>query len=344
MESHTVPRKLLDQFAYDDAKTRARRLWQYAKDREPWWKASPRTATRVSGHFADPEDSEREAKLEMRLNDEFENPVHCFIDQMRYRTFVLSRLHIRHLTRYVTLLFNRSEARRGATKQQIDVGIESLQALTSDEEKLGKIAARWTFDILKTHPLQTIVTIDDVRQSGIDMIERMRTANHEQTTYVDSMERAMAFLDEQIDGGQWNMLYVDPSTPFVIGDAPVVTWERQDSNVLTYGMGFSRPNVEVILPVAPNACIHLLPLVHRTRQTRPPTVREVNQAQSWFSTRYCYANVNNAELNQILQPHFGKSKMGINTFSVRHRNYTDTMFNLLMSGGRDFSAPSYCAS
>jgi hypothetical protein len=65
MESHTVPRKLLDQFAYDDPITRSRRLWQYANDRSPWRRASPRTATRISGHFADPVDTnaKRDSKI-----------------------------------------------------------------------------------------------------------------------------------------------------------------------------------------------------------------------------------------------------------------------------------------
>jgi len=35
MKSHTVPRFLPDQFAYDDPKTKSRRLWQYAKGRAP---------------------------------------------------------------------------------------------------------------------------------------------------------------------------------------------------------------------------------------------------------------------------------------------------------------------
>ena len=125
MESHTIPRKLLDQFAYDDPVTRSRRLWQYAKGREPWSRASPRTATRICSHFADPDDAEREAKVEERLNREFEDPVHKFVDELQYRTLVLSRSHIRQLTRYVSLLFNRSEARRIATKEQVDISIAS---------------------------------------------------------------------------------------------------------------------------------------------------------------------------------------------------------------------------
>jgi hypothetical protein len=144
MNSHTVPRFLLDQFAYDDPIKTSRRLWQYTKGRPPRAFASPTSATRIPGHFADPANAKREAELETRLNQEFENPVHQFLRDLQYRAFVLSPLSIRQLTRYVTLLWNRSQNRRGGTKQQVEISIESTRAFLADEEKVRKVAARWT--------------------------------------------------------------------------------------------------------------------------------------------------------------------------------------------------------
>jgi hypothetical protein len=159
MKSHTIPRLLLDQFAYDDAVTKSRRLWVYEKERAPFIGASPRTATRVEGHFTDPANAEREAELETRLNQEFENPVHLFLPQLQYRTFPMSRLHVRQLTRYITLLWNRSQNRRGATRQQIAIAIESTRSYLADEDKLRRIAARWTMEIIRLgHPLERPVT------------------------------------------------------------------------------------------------------------------------------------------------------------------------------------------
>lgn len=340
MRSHTVPRFLLDQFAYDHSVTKSRRLWQYAKGRSPSGFASPRSATRIDHHFADPANSDREAKLEAKLNDEFENPVHQFLADLRYRTFVLSRLHTRQLTRYMTLLFNRSDNRRKATKQQIAIAIESTRAFISSEEKLSKVAARWTLEMTRLgYALERPVKSEEVRASAEHMIATMQTEDHEQTTYVDSMERAMAYLDEQLDNGQWNLMHTSADVPFVIGDAPVVTWQRLNTGTLIYGQGFATPNVEVLLPVASTTCLHILPAVPRTLHPRQPTIREVNQAQARFATKYCYTHKNDPLLNEALQPVFGQSKIGINVFSVRHRNYTDTMFDLFMSGGHDFRAP-----
>jgi hypothetical protein len=334
MESHTVPRKLLDQFAYDDPVTRSRRLWQYAKDRPPSGRASPRTATRISDHFADPANSEREARLEDRLNREFENPVHTFLDQLRYRTFVMSRSHIRQLTRYVSLLFNRSQARRQATKQQVDIAIESSRALLNNEAQIAQIAGKWTLDLIgQGQPMQRSVTLDEVRAAVQGMIEDMLAKDHQQTTYIDTMERAMAYLDDGMDSGMWNVMHTTLDKPFVIGDAPVVTWERNDNNYLIHGQGFAKPNVEAFLPVAPTACLHILPNVPRPRRLVIPQVKEVNEAQAAYATQYVYTSVNSAELNDILQPHFGRTRLGVNAFSVRHRNYANTMFELLMNRG-----------
>jgi hypothetical protein len=72
-----------------------------------------------------------------------------------------------------------------------------------------------------------------------------------------------------------------------------------------------------------------------------PQIREVNEAQAAYSTQYVCTNLNSAELNAVLQPHFGRTRLGINAFSVRHRNYTNTMFEILMNGGQGFNAPRW---
>ena len=270
MQSHTVPRKLLDQFAYDDPVTKSRRLWQYAKGREPWGKASPKTATRVNGQFSDPEDAEKEAQLEHRLNRGFETPVNEFIEQLGFRTFVFSPLHVRQLTAYVSLLFHRSKARRAATQQQLDIAVESYTALLANEDQLSQIAGKWTLDVIREgHALQRTISVTEVRAAITQMLNDQLAEGHLQHTYAGTMERAMARLDEDMVNGLWRILYTEPENPFVIGDAPVVTWERNERNFLIHGQGFGKPDVEAFLPVSPKACLHILPRVRRTRIVSP---------------------------------------------------------------------------
>ena len=84
------------------------------------------------------------------------------------------------------------------------------------------------------------------------------TADRAQRGYVQTMDTMMAFIDEGMRNGEWQIIQAEPDKPFVIGDAPVVTWERTDDNALVYGQGFARPNVEVLLPALPTACLHVL--------------------------------------------------------------------------------------
>jgi hypothetical protein len=149
----------------------------------------------------------------------------------------------------------------------------------------------------------------------------------------------MAFTDEAIENGEWRAIETNLDHPFVIGDAPVVSWQRLENGVLLYGMGFATPNVEIVLPIASTTCLHILPAVQRTLSVRAPSINEVNRAQAAFATRYCYAHKNDPAIDRDLQSQFSLNRIGINSFSVRHRNYADTMFELLMSRGSSFQAP-----
>ena len=114
MLSHTVPKKLLEHFAFDEPNTRSKRLWRYEKNRAPYGRSAPKTATRWDGHFADPSDAAREAMIEARLEREFEGPVNAFLDLLRYETFAFTATHRRLLAGYVRMLFHRSRARQAA--------------------------------------------------------------------------------------------------------------------------------------------------------------------------------------------------------------------------------------
>jgi hypothetical protein len=189
MRSHTVPRKLLEQFAYDDPVTRSKRLWQYEKGRPPHWKASPRTATRFEGHFSDPRNVGKEIELENRLKREIEEPVNVFIEMVKYTTFVFTSDHIRKLARYITLLFARSRARLGATQHQLDVMLTSMTALLSNDEQLEAIAAKETITAIERgYALPRALTKEDVAKGLRRTIEAHKADDQLQHNYTKSVE------------------------------------------------------------------------------------------------------------------------------------------------------------
>jgi hypothetical protein len=146
MQSHTVPKKLLKQFAYHDSVTRSLRLWRYEKGRAPVGGIAPKYATRIDGHFLHPDNPAKEAELEKRLNDEFENPVNGFLFEISQPGFVATDLRRRQLAFYVTLLFLRSEARRKASSHTMEVRKIAFERFLSNERQLDTVAAMWSID------------------------------------------------------------------------------------------------------------------------------------------------------------------------------------------------------
>jgi hypothetical protein len=340
MKSHTVPRKLLEQFAYFDPCTKSLRLWHYEKNRPPLRNASPRTATRIDHHFSHPDIAAKEEELETRLAREFEGPVNEFLFQISDQSFTATDERRRQLTRYVTLLFNRSKARRDATKHLHQVTVHALNRFLANEQQILTVAAKWSIDLLLNGKVQgMLVTPDIVVQVAKDLLQNYDTERRRQASYAESIERAMSYFDEIVYDGHWRFLKASSDQPYIISDAAVVTWERLDSGAFSYGMGFHRTNVEVFLPISPLMCLHILPNVERTRHVQQPTTREVNVAQAAFAGRFCYTNIHSEEIDQIMQQNFGKAQLGVTAFTVWHRNYDNSVYELLMNDGRWVDPP-----
>ena len=331
MFSHTVPRKLLEQFTYDDPRTKSKRLWQYQKGLPPWWKASPGRATAWDGHFADPANAAKEEQIELRLKQEFEDPVNEFIEIIGYRTFFLDSRRIYLLTGYVRMLFTRSVARQAASAVNAKTKMDAFRALLKDDKKLTELAARYTMDMIsRGYRLGRMVRKQEVIEATEKTIAQHSGPDEAQRDYIQALETMMTFPDETMLNGQWGIMTTDAAHPFVIGDAPVVTFERTERNTLSWGQGFARPNVEVFLPVSPTTCLHILPRVERTRQPRPPAPAEVNMGQAACATKYCFGNIKSQEIDAVLQPEFGKMRMGITGFNTHHLDHNQALFDILM--------------
>jgi hypothetical protein len=335
MKSHTVPKRLLRQFAYPEASTKSDRLWRYEKGRPPYPKASPDTATRVEGHFVDPSDDEIEAAIERRLAYEIEDPVNQFIARFCDPKFAMTEGQRRKMTRYVTLLFNRSVARRNATKHLLEIRNSALNSFLSNEIQLATVAAHWSIDaFFKGLNFGRLLTTEDVRNAARRYLVTSPSGREAQEWYAQGTLRAIASFDGILFGGEWRLLPASPGEAFMLSDAPVVTWQRLASGEFNYGVGFHTLNVEVLLPVSPEMCLHILPQVQRTKSVASPTVTEINIAQASFATAACFANQNSREMDAIVQQYISSVKLGENAFTVLHRNYDNAIYEIIMDGAR----------
>lgn len=331
MNSHTVPQRLLEQFAYFDERTRSLRLWRYEKDRRPYWKASPETATTVDRHFASHEDASLEQHIERRLAYEVEDPVHCFLPDFVDPTFVLSPSQRSSMTRYVALLFNRSMARRRGTSHLQDVKIHALRKFLETDWQLLTVAAHWNLKAYFTGlSLGRLMTKEDVSRAALGLVEEHQSPTAEQEAFAGSIVRAMEVFDRKTFRGEWRTVRTEAEHPFIISDSPVVTFERLADGRLNMGLGFSRPNVEVILPLSPAVALHVLPDVKRTRPVLAPSSGDVNRLQAAFAFRACYGNVEDPDIDHIVQQYISTVQIGKNAFTVWHVNYDNAFYEHLM--------------
>jgi hypothetical protein len=333
MWSHTVPKRLLKQFAYDDPITRSPRMWRYTKGRPPS-PVSPKSATRVQGYFADPNDPDQETRVETRLAYEIEDPVSKFISQFSDLHWTMNEGHRRQMTRYITLLFNRCTAKRAATNHSQEIKAYAIQKFLENETQLITVAAHWNINaFLNQVRLPRLLTIQDVAETAKRALVYSKSGPALQEGFVKSVVDAMAFFDDTMYRGIWNIMRTTANDPFILSDTPVVTWERLESGAFNYGQGFRRANVEVVLPISPSACLHILPDVERTRKPVLPTVREINSAQAAFSHQACFASTNSPEVNEIMQTFAHTVQLGRNAFTLWHRNFDNMFYDILMAQG-----------
>jgi hypothetical protein len=207
--------------------------------------------------------------------------------------------------------------------------IDALRAVRDDDDMLAQLIAKQTMDLIPGG-LRRMLSKTEALAAIDNTIAEHTRGDVAQRGYAHTMETMMGFDDQGMRNGEWGILRAEPDKPFVIGDAPVVTWERTEDNMLMFGQGFARPNVEILLPVFPTACLHALPRVARTRPVRMPTTDDVNMAQAAFATQHCFTNLQSAEIDALLQPHFGTAQIGENVFSLRHVDHKEKLFDILM--------------
>ena len=283
------------------------------------------------GHFADSRDGELEVRIETRLANEIEDPVNQFISQFLDPSFVLTDAQRRRMTRYVTLLFNRSMACRVSTRHREEIKVHAIRQFLANEEQQATVAAQWNLDVYFNRVrLGSLITIDDVVRAVRRLTVFSDPASSEQESYVTGIARFMTYFDEAMFHGDWRLVGTTWDNPFILSDAPVVTWDRKDSTGISHGIGFEEPNVEILLPVSPLTCLHILPRVQRTRPAVTPEVEEVNIAQAKFAHRACFANQNKTEIDTVVQRHISTAKLGENAFTLWNRNYDNLIFDILM--------------
>ena len=192
-------------------------------------------------------------------------------------SFALTDVRRQQLTFYVSLLFLRSEARRKASLHLQKVVKHAHELFMANEIQETDCRRKVEHRPVYMGVRRSLVTREQViaraRALAADVVEEVRA----QKSYVMTLEAFMSKIDEKIFAGKWDCFRTGSADPFIISDAPVVTWERTHGGELSFGVGFHQPNVEVFLPISPRVCLHILPAVERNAKIVTPSVCEVTR-------------------------------------------------------------------
>jgi Protein of unknown function (DUF4238) len=337
MKSHTIPARLLRQFAYFDPITKSQRLWKYSKGIPPDPKASPKTATRIDGYFENPSDEKTENLIETKLAQDIEDPVHKFIAKFDDPLWTMTIQQRHQMIRYISLLFNRSAARKQGTKHTSQIMGLTVERFISNETKLLTVAAQWSLNHF-FRGQSMLFKAKDIVNAAKNVLTKMQTETSRQESYVDFIKDNLSqsltpTADEAMAKGEWRFIRTNRDTPFILSDTPVITWARVGKD-FDLGIGFERPNVEVILPISPMTCLQILPDVKRTTSPIPPTVSEVNIIQASFARQSCFADRKSDDIDKLVQENINKLRMGENVFTLWHRNFDEKFYDIMMSVGK----------
>jgi hypothetical protein len=332
--SHTVPERLLKQFAFEHEPTKSLRLWKYEKGLPPNGKASPSRMTAHENFFADPQNRDLESEIETALAQKIEEPVNAFLQNLCSPPLNLSDSQRRHMTRYITLLFSRSRARREGSKHIQDLLSKALSSFLHNDIQLRTVAAHWSMQLF-FEGKRGLVTIPQVVEAAKKLLTYSRTNEATQSSFVSQVQGAMTYFDDGLFQGEWRLIRASPEEPFILSDSPVTTWVRDENGTVQLGSGIARPDVELLLPLSPLTCLHIVPKGTRTRPTQTPNVEEVNRAQAAFAYRACFANHKSSAIDDLVQKHISTARIGKDVFTLWHMNYDNLFYAILLNQARD---------
>ena len=223
----------------------------------------------------------------MRLAQEVEQPVNDFMDEICDPGFVLTHERKLALTRYIFMLFQRSQARRSGQGSLAAVKAHAFTAFLNNPRQLATVAAHLNIEEMAhgggfSHGL---ITSEIVAESAKRMMRADNTHDSLQRTYVEGIKNQMSHVDPLLLASEWRWVFATPDDPVHAWRLARHYFRARRQWKLDYGMGFHEPNVEVALPMSPTTCLHLLPAIANRSPVQTPTTQEINWGQAGYGVR-----------------------------------------------------------
>jgi hypothetical protein len=307
--SHIIPRFYLEQFANPArGKGKPGRVWVYQKGKQAQLRATKAQGyengyfgyVRPDGTLDESLEAEL-AKLENNCND----VLVCSKSELCNLRSLTNR---NTLAFYASLLFARSSSRRKFYRANWEKLREPFEKLQTSEEYLRDAAEHFTQltgEVITPEEMQALV-----QKQSEEFFENDRVKNN----FVKDLLLNVGMMRDEFVSKPWQVWEAPTGAEFVTSDNPLVTFLRLTEEVWHPGYGFRTPNVVIVLPLAPSACLTMGIAGKEFERVNEATVMRVNDVVIRASDRFVYAKTPDDRIAEMVEEFGATSVPGKSAF------------------------------
>jgi len=316
--SHIIPRFYLEQFA-TPAKRKGKpgRIWVYEKQKQPDQRATTAQGFE-NGYFGY---LRPDGSTDGTLEESFENEL-VRLENECDGFLVCDKSHLFHwpagsrekLAFYAALLYSRATQRRdhSAKNSRYTAGIFE-KAIEEDKSVLDEIAAS-----LSPRFNQPVAAVE-VREMLLKPVQEQKTPYAEKNDFLTGLlANARNIANHILSKPIWEVLQSPDGVEFITSDNPVISVVQLPNGKLHPGYGFGKPDVIVLFPLAPSACLAAGAFSSGTRvsvgyrRIDQAMVKEVNEALVSICDRYVYSKTRSDDVRRMVDSFAGMFRYGVN--------------------------------
>jgi hypothetical protein len=326
---HIVPAFLLARFGFslpedrDPSNQRLKNLWVYERGKQPVVR-KVETQCKENQYFSESQNGAHESgEHEENLANRVEEPFNRILSVIENLLFDPSEIDRYSICKYLAYMFMRTRPRKRASQKIARETSETVRKVADDGIKLRQLAA--AFSIRIRSPIDLI----SLRATLLNLADSGKTSSELQNHFVSSMSVTAKGTIDDLLKLSLSLLISSDQAQFVISDNPVITRINVGNNLYDLGWGFRTPNIQVLMPVSPRACILLARSQPLRLQIPPSEVHVINGQLIQMADRYVYSQSRSDETQGLVDEHIGRKEYGKDVFGIPPLSEADLFAFLL---------------
>jgi hypothetical protein len=314
---HIIPAQLLAQFGFNlpedlaPSDPRRKNLWAYERAKAGPVKRRVETQCMEKRYFAESHGAESlSAEHENYLADHVEGPFNNILPLLENVLYEPSEIDRYSICRYLAYMFMRARPRKQASLRIAGETCKAAQGIAADRSKLRQLAAAHSVR------LNAAVDLEALRISLLEVANSGGTSEGLQNHFVSSMGTTAQETIDDLLKLSLSLLISRGPTEFIVSDNPVITRVPIGNHLYNLGWGFRTPNVQVLMPISPRACLFLSRGRAARVQISNSDVRDVNAQVIQMSDRFVYSRTRSDDVQTLMARQNSRREYGKDAFFV----------------------------